>query len=198
VGLGAKVVALDVSDTMVRAVAEDERREARGLRVVRASGLELPFGEQAFDFVVAFMSLMDMPQHARVLAEVHRVLRPGGFFQFSITHPCFQTPKWQWLYDDRGRKSALACGDYFRELDGDIEEWTFGAALRAGETPRRFRIPRFTHTLSSWLNLILDAGFVLERFVEPTVDDATVAAHPGTSDHRIIAYFLIVRARKAV
>jgi SAM-dependent methyltransferase len=193
---GARLVALDVATAMVRATAEEEARAPRRIRVVRGSGLELPFADGAFDFVTAFMSLMDMPDHARVLGEVARVLRPGGFFQFSMTHPCFQTPMWEWLKDADGRRRAMVCGDYFRELRGDIEEWTFGAALRAGERPRKFRIPRFTHTLSTWLNLILDAGFALERFVEPTVDEATVAAHPKMYDHRIIAYFLTIRARK--
>jgi len=137
-----------------------------------------------------------MPDHRRVFAEVSRVLAPGGFFQFSITHPCFQTPRWEWVRDADGRRRGVVCGDYFRELDGDLEEWTFGAARRAGETARPFRIPRFTHTLSTWLNLRLDAGFVLERFTEPTVDEATVAAHPAMADHRLIAYFLQIRARK--
>ena len=193
---GPRLVALDVASAMVKATAEHERAEPRGISVVRGSGLELPFADGAFDFVVAFMSLMDMPRHDRVLAEVRRVLAPGGFFQFSMTHPCFQTPMWEWLIDDHGRRRALVCGDYFRELDGAVEEWTFGAALRAGENPRPFRIPRFTHTLSMWLNMILDAGLVLERFVEPTVDDATLAAHPQMNDHRIIAYFLTARVRK--
>jgi SAM-dependent methyltransferase len=181
---------------MVHAAADEERREPRGLGVVRGSGAALPFGDGAFDFVTAFMSIMDMPDHARVLAEVHRVLAPGGFFQLSMTHPCFQTPQWEWVKDADGRRRAVLCGDYYRELDGQVEEWTFGAAVRAGERPRKFRIPRFTHTLSTWLNLFLDAGFVLERFVEPTVDEATVAQHPQLYDHRIIAYFLTMRVRK--
>ncbi|MGZ3427293.1 MAG: SAM-dependent methyltransferase, partial [Polyangia bacterium] len=139
---------------------------------------------------------MDMPGHARVLAEVRRVLAPGGFFQLSMTHPCFQTPEWKWVRDEDGQKRGVVCGDYFRELDGEIEEWTFGAAVRAGHSPRPFRIPRFTHTLSTWLNLFLDAGFVLERFCEPTVDDATLAEHPKMADHRLVAYFLTMRVRK--
>ena len=194
---GARVTALDITWGMVQPAAAHERAEPRGIRYVRGSGLALPFSDGAFDFVTAFMSLMDMPDHARVLGEVHRVLRPGGFFQLSMTHPCFQTPMWEWLRDGDGRRRAMVCGDYFRELDGEIEEWSFGKALRAGETQRPFRIPRFTHTLATWLNLFLDAGFALERVVEPTADDATLAAHPGELyDSRIIAYFLTLRMRK--
>ena len=194
---GARMTALDIAWGMVGPAAAHERGEPRGIRHVRGSGAALPFADGAFAFAVAFMSLMDMPDHARVLAEVHRVLAPGGFFQLSMTHPCFQTPMWRWLTDEHGRRSALVCGDYFRELHGEIDEWSFGAARRAGLTQRPFRIPRFTHTLATWLNLFVDAGFVLERFVEPTVDEATLAADPDRLyDTRIIAYFLTMRVRK--
>jgi ubiquinone/menaquinone biosynthesis C-methylase UbiE len=195
----ARMTALDIAPTMLCAAAEAERERAGAapIRLVRGSGLNLPFADGAFEFVTAFMSVMDMPDHRRVLGEVFRVLAPGGFFQLSLPHPCFQTPLLEWLRDETGRKRAVACGDYYRELDGEIEEWTFGAALRAGVTPeRKFRSPRFTHTLSTWLNMFVDAGFALERFDEPTVDEAMVARYPTLYDHRIIAYFLLIRVRK--
>jgi len=192
---GARMTALDAASTMMAAAGEEERRDPRNIRLVQGAGAALPFCDGAFDFAVAFMSLMDMPDHERVIREIRRVLAPGGFFQLSMTHPCFQTPMWEWIKEADGRRRALICGDYYRELNGEIEEWTFTAALRAGERPRPFRIPRFTHTLSTWLNMFVDAGFMLERFVEPTVDEATLAAHPRLYDHRIIAYFLIIRVR---
>src|SRR5215208_5238509 len=61
----------------------------------------------------AFMSLMEIPETERVLAEVFRVLKPGGFFQFSITHPCFDTPHRKNLHDETGYTYAMEVGDYF-------------------------------------------------------------------------------------
>ena len=72
------------------------------MRYGRASVAELPFEDAGFDFAVAFMSLMDMPEVERVLAEVFRVVRPGGFLQFSIEHPCFTTPHRKTLRDEHG------------------------------------------------------------------------------------------------
>jgi len=62
---------------------------------------------------------------------------------------------------------------------------------------RKFRVPRFPRTLSSWLNLLLDAGFVLERFDEPRADEETARLHPEVADTRTVASFLLVRCRKA-
>jgi ubiquinone/menaquinone biosynthesis C-methylase UbiE len=86
------------------------------------------FGDGSFDFATGFMSFMDVPETEQVLAEAYRVLKPGGFLQFSITHPCFDTPHRRNLRDAGGRTYALEAGDYFRDLDGAIDEWLFKAA----------------------------------------------------------------------
>ena len=159
--------------------------------------MELPFGGASFDFVTAFMSLMDIPETERVLVEIFRVLRPGGFLQFSISHPCFETPHRKTLRDESGRAYAREVGDYFRRLDGEVEEWIFSAVppeVRAGTRP--FRVPRFTRTLSEWLNLLIDTGFVLERLGEPRPSDEAVRERPRLQSAQVIALFLHVRARK--
>lgn len=193
---GARMTALDIAWPMVRAAADEERREAHGIRFVRATGVALPFADGAFDFAVAFMSLQDMPNQARVLCEIHRVLAPGGFLQLSTLHPCFARAPIEWVHDATGRRRGRVVSDYFRELDGEIEEWTFGAALRDGLDPRRFRIPVFSGTLSTWLNRVADAGFVVERVAEPRPDDAAVARHPALYWYQLIPNFLQLRVRK--
>jgi SAM-dependent methyltransferase len=194
---GARMRAIDVSGRFVRYAREAEVREPRHIGYCRASALDLPFPGGVFDFVTGFMSLMDMPDTPRVLAEAHRVIRPGGFLQFSIEHPCFATPHRRNLRDAEGRTYAFEVGDYFTHLHGDISEWLFRSAppdLRDRFQP--FRIPRFTHTLSEWVNMVIDAGFTLERLAEPRPSDETVRRYPRLQDAQVIAYFLHVRARK--
>ena len=194
---GARVTGIDISGTFVRHAEEEEKREPRGIRYERASAVGLPFEEASFDFATAFMSLMDIPETERVLPEVFRVLKPGGFFQFSITHPCFDTPYRENLRDETGRTYAIEVGDYFRGREGEVKRWLFSAAppaAREGLSP--FRVPVFMRTLSSWLNRVVEAGFVLERFGEPYPGDEAVRERPGLQDAQVVAYFLHVRARK--
>jgi len=161
---GARMTGLDIAPTFLRHAREAEAREPMGIEYHLGSALKLPFPDRAFAFAVAFMSLMDMPAVERALAEVQRVLVPDGFFQFSITHPCFDTPHRRNLRDERGLTYAIEVGNYFRELDGEIAEWLFSSAppeAKAGL--RKFRIPRFTRTLNGWLNMRIAAGFQIER-----------------------------------
>jgi ubiquinone/menaquinone biosynthesis C-methylase UbiE len=197
---GATLSGIDVAQRFVAFARERELSDPLGIDYQLASATALPFAAQSFDFATAFMSIMDIPEQELVLREALRVLRPGGFLQFSICHPCFHTPRFAWIRDEEGRRVALEVGDYFTPHWGSVEEWTFGSAPQAARDAlpefRLFRVPRFDRILSEWLNLILDAGFVLERFCEPTASDEALAACPKVEDTRVISYSLIIRCRK--
>jgi hypothetical protein len=143
------------------------------------------------------MSLMDLAETETAVAEAFRVIKPGGFLQFSITHPCYDTPHRKNLRDASGSTYAIEVGGYFQNLDGDVQEWTFGAAPHAlREQYPKFKVPRFTRTVSQWINLLIDTGFTIERLGEPCPSDESVRACHHMQDAQVVAYFLHVRARK--
>lgn len=175
---GARMRAIDLRGGSWRRPWRRSGVSPLGVRYLRASAVGLPFRSEAFDFVVAVMSLMDVADLDVVVAEVHRVLRPGGFLQCSIEHPCAVTPPSGWVTDEHGRRVARAIGGYF-DLEPHLDTWLFSAApeeVRRGRRP--FQIPRFPRTLSAWLNLIASAGLVIEAAGEPCADDAAIAQDP--------------------
>ena len=193
---GAVMTGIDIADAFLRHARAAESASPAGVVYVHGSASALPFRHGSFDFVTAFMSLMDMPDVPRVLAEAARVLRPGGFLQASIEHPCFLTPHRRKVKDADGRTIAIEVGEYFRPRDGETSEWTFGQApleVRAGLPP--FRIPQFTRPLSDWLRLWLDTGWRLERLEEPRPDEETVRRFPRLRDATVTATFLHLRVR---
>jgi ubiquinone/menaquinone biosynthesis C-methylase UbiE len=194
---GALMTGIDISEIFVRHANEAEAAQPLGIDYRLASAVDLPFEAASFDFVTAFMSLMDIPETERVLAEVYRVLEPGGFFQFSITHPCFDTPHRRNLRDGSGYTYAIEVGDYFEGREGEVREWLFSAAPPdAKEELEPFRIPVFMRTLSSWLNVLVEAGFLLERFGEPYSSNEAIRERPASQDAQVAACFLHVRVRK--
>lgn len=194
---GAYVTAIDVSEKFIRHAQEAEAAEPLGVRYQVASAVQLPFAEDSFDFVVAFMSMMDIPENDRAMAEAFRVLKPDGFFQFSVSHPCSDTPHRRNLRDATGKTYAIEVGRYFEQTDGRIDQWLFGAAPReAREGVRPFRVPSFHRTLSEWLNTIISTGFLIERVEEPCAGNETVRECPDMQDTQVMAYFLHIRCRK--
>ncbi len=194
---GAVMTAFDIAPTFVRNAREKAVEEQLEIIHCIASAITLPFSDKSFDFIVAFMSMMDIPEQDLALAEAYRVLKPGGFFQFSICHPCFSTSRWKSVKDKTGREIAVECGDYFDPPDGKIETWMFSQAPQELKNKYQpFRVPCFYRTLSSWLNLLMETGFTLEHFVEPHANKETARKHPAVADTRIVGYFLIIRCRK--
>lgn len=194
---GGRVTGIDISPRFIAYAMSLERQQPLGIDYQIASAVELPFADESFGAATAFMSLMDIPENNRALAEAYRVIVPGGFLQFSITHPCFNTPRSRPVYDTNHVKIAVEVGDYFEKDHGVIDEWLFGAApleLRHQLAP--FRVPRFRWTLSEWLNLVLDTGFVIERLAEAYPSDDAVRAHPRLARARVVPDFLQIRARK--
>lgn len=194
---GAAMTGIDISPRFIGHATDQERRAPVGVRYHVASAQRLPFADATFDFCTAFMSMMDLPDQSQALAEAYRVLKPGGFFQFSITHPCFDTPHRRNLRDESKRTYAIEVGGYFDNIDGRIDRWIFGAApaeLRSQYRP--FEVPRFHRTIGEWVNLICASGLLIEKMNEPRVSEALARTMPSLQDTRVVAYFLHIRCRK--
>lgn len=194
---GAQMTGLDISGRFLHYARLAEIETPLNIHYVHGSGLALPFASERFDFLTAFMSLMDMPELPRVLAEAHRILKPGGFLQFSITHPCSDTPHRHKIKDDQEKDIAMTLGGYFHRIGGDVEEWSFsGAPPEVRDQWDAFKVPRHNHTLSEWLNTLIKTGFYIEQVAEPMPDTKTIERCPKVADAQIMPYFLHVRVRK--
>lgn len=194
---GAVMTAIDISKVFIEKAKEAEAQHLLGIHYKVASAVELPFAENQFDFATSFMCLMDIPELEQALAEAYRVIKPGGFFQFSITHPCFDTPVRKNKKDLQGRTYAIEVGNYFKPIHGLVEEWIFGAApAHLKSAFPKFQTPKFSRTLSQWANALIQCGFVLEQFNEPYPSDEVVQQQPRLQDAQQVAYFLQVRCRK--
>ncbi|GAA1617454.1 hypothetical protein GCM10009828_051960 [Actinoplanes couchii] len=151
VARGADVVAVDGSDSLVA--------HARGLlgdtAEVRRHDLDTPLafaGDASFDGVVCALVLHHLTDRAGFLGEVRRVLRPGGWFLLSTTHP---VSDWRFFG-----------GSYFDE------SWV-EFPIADGITMRFQRM-----TLETVVTEVLAAGFTLERLVEPRAVEALREVNP--------------------
>ena len=110
---GARVVATDLSGGMLRQGLNLNRHFTveSGLTVplVQCDAAGLPFGDASFDTVfTSYGAVPFVADPAAVMAEASRVLRPGGRFVFSTTHPI----RWT-LPDDPGYAGLTVTNSYF-------------------------------------------------------------------------------------
>jgi SAM-dependent methyltransferase len=88
---GAQVLGLDVSPRMIELARQAERAEPLGIRYDTADAVAVDLGEASVDLVVAvfLFNYLDVGQMQQTMAQVHRMLRPGGSFVFAVPHPAF-------------------------------------------------------------------------------------------------------------
>jgi SAM-dependent methyltransferase len=149
---GAHPVALDLSASQLgHGRVLDERAGVR-TPMVLADAQRLPFADSSFDLACsAYGAVPFVADSAAVMREVARVLRPGGRWVFSASHPI----RWSYL-DDPGPGGLTATTSYFsREPYVEVDE--------AG-TPTYVEHHR---TLGDRVREIVAAGLVIDDLVEP-------------------------------
>lgn len=107
---GARVTAFDVSyGQLLESRRLDGCSGVAVPRLVQADAQYLPFRDDVFDLVVsAFGGVPFVADSARTMREAARVLRPGGRFVFSVTHPT------RWAFpDDPGPRGLTVQQSYF-------------------------------------------------------------------------------------
>jgi len=151
-----KITGIDLSSKQIE-LARQQGIEGAEFHVGSVGNMDM-FGADTFDAVTSFMALIDIADMQPALAEMVRVLKPGGQLHIAIRHPCFLAPKFAILKVPRTQEPRLLLGEYFSR-----DAHNAGYIIAPGVT-----IPRFPRTLSDYLNGIIGAGLRLVRAQEPT------------------------------
>ena len=75
---GVALTGVDLSPAMLGIARERAAELGRAIKLVEGDAQALPFPDAAFDTVVCTLGLCGFPDERAALAEMHRVLRPGG------------------------------------------------------------------------------------------------------------------------
>ena len=149
----ARVVGVD--PTAAQIVVARER--AGGPVYARAGAAALPFRSGSFDAAVACLVFEHIRDVDGAIAEVARVLRPGGRFVFFLNHPLLQTPNSGWIDD--------------QVLDPPEQYWRIGDYLVEDETLEEVEkdvfIPFIHRPLSRYANALAASGLTIGHMEEP-------------------------------
>ncbi|HET6856754.1 MAG TPA: class I SAM-dependent methyltransferase [Streptomyces sp.] len=142
--------------------------------VLHLHDLEEPLAfldDESFDLVVMALVYHHVDARGQLLAEIRRVLRPGGVLLVSTTHP---VGDWAYFGDS-----------YFAE---ERVELPFGEG---------FSISYWRMSLEKFLGELLGAGFVLEELAEPRATEDARSIDPRRYDKtHSRPTFLAVRLRR--
>ena len=85
------VVGLDISEHMIEHALQAERAQPLGIRYDTCDAATADLGDASVDLVLAvfLFNYLSVEQMRQTMANVHRMLRPGGHFVFAVPHPAF-------------------------------------------------------------------------------------------------------------
>ncbi|MHB8330512.1 MAG: class I SAM-dependent methyltransferase [Acidimicrobiales bacterium] len=179
VRVGARVVALDaqadevaqVRNTIGAMLDAGEVRPDDEAGVVQGSALRLPFADASFDRVIAAEVLEHIPDDTSAIAELSRVLRPGGTMAVSV--PRFGPEAVNWALSD----------DYHNVPGGHVRIYRrstlVGRLRRAGLRPVGSHHAHALHSpywwLRCWVGPRRDDQFLVRAYHRLLVWDITRA-----------------------
>jgi SAM-dependent methyltransferase len=176
------VVGIDPAMSQVSVATE----RGGGPRYVQGSAADVPIADASMDAAVACLVFEHIEALDAALAEVARVLRPGGRFLFLLNHPLLQTPGSGWIDDQM--------------LDPPEQYWRIGAYLVEGDTVEQVErgvFIRFFHRpLSRYLNTASELGLQLVRIDEPAPPQGFLDRAPEYLEAASIPRLLFLRFEK--
>lgn len=175
VELGARVMACDFSEGLL------ERAQARGAenieyRLIDATNEEqlLALGRGRFDAAVCNMALMDMTTIEPLMRALSQLLKPGGRFVFSVSHPCFNSMGCKMVIEEETRDGDLVVM-YSVKVSNYLRLPPSKGLGIIGQPAPHYYIDR---PISVLFNACFRTGFVMDGIEEPSFDEDADAERP--------------------
>jgi SAM-dependent methyltransferase len=167
-------------DPTVELLEAARARDPQGV-YIEGCAEELMFADASFDLVVSCLSLIDIAAADRAIAEMTRVLRPGGtLLVANLTGFSSARARDGWRRDLLGRPKYFAM-DRYLETRAKWEEW------------RGIRIINWHRPLKDYMQWFLAQGLVLSHFDEP----APIGGEPArAARYRRAPWYVIMEWRK--
>ena len=159
---GAAVVAVDFSEVFIKLAKERRQNLNIDYRVIDATDdeqLHSLIDDEKFDCIVSSMVLHDMPTITPLISALPILLKPNGYFIFTVPHPCFNSGlvEIEDLKNNADQKKLLLSNRYITSEEFEI----------ASKPDQPVKQICFHRSLNELFNRLFSAGFVMDGFVEP-------------------------------
>src|SRR5262245_23621004 len=178
--LGHAVIGVDASPSLVA----DARRLDPSMDICLADAAALPLDDASADLAIAFMSLHDIDAMSAAVAEIGRILEPGGRFCLAIVHPI----------NSAGRFETAAADASFIIKGGYLQTFNYSDPVERDGLSMTFHSQH--RPIECYFRALENAGLLVETLREPQVPDHAVVSERSRRWQRL-PLFLHLRARRS-
>lgn len=191
-GAGAFITACDISPELI----EIGKKKGGGIeyRVSKAEKLEW-VTPQAYDVVLAVLTLQNMEKIEPVFQGITRVLKQHGRFVFVINHPSFRIPKvTAWGYDE-------ATSTQYRRADAYLSARRESIDMHPGKTGKKSVTYSFHRSLQDYMKALKASGFAitrLEEWISHRTSEAGPRAHAENTARKEFPLFMMIECTQII
>jgi len=172
---GAIVTGVEPAEPLYTYALQKEQNEPLGITYLQEDLSTWTPMLSTFDYVIANMVFMDIPDYLPALRACVASLKTNGGLIFSLLHPCFEESGAEWQ-----GKGYVEIRDYFRER---AVKQTYG---------------HFVHRpLNTYLNTVVQEGCTLQKVIEPQLDEA-VAKQRHAERYWHVPGYIVIYATKSL
>lgn len=178
-----RVVGIDISEKMLE-VARAENADPK-INYIHMPMEEIAGLQEKFDVVISSLALHYVEDFAGVVRKIYDLLEEEGIFVFSQENPlntCHSGGD-RWTRDTNGNKLYMNLANY--GVEGERESVWFVD-----------NVMKYHRTFSTIANTLIDAGFIIEKMIEPMPTEELLEQYPDYGDLFHKPDFLLMRVRK--
>nr|WP_227463540.1 class I SAM-dependent methyltransferase [Nocardioides lijunqiniae] len=150
---GGRSFGLDLSHRQLQHSRRLDEQTGIAVPSVLGTATALPFADATFDVVFcSFGALQFVSEIEVAVAETARVLRPGGRFAFSITHPT------RWMFPDDPTEAGLVASQSY---------WDRTPYVEVDDVTGQVAYVEHHRTLGDWVAILAGRGFRITTLLEP-------------------------------
>lgn len=178
-----QVTGIDISEKMLE-VARKENSDSK-ISYINMAMEDIAQLNERFDVVISSLAFHYVEDFSGVVKNIYKMLYEGGLFIFSQENPlctCHSGGD-RWTRDEKGDKIYLNLANY--GVEGERESVWFVNNVK-----------KYHRTFSTIINTLIEAGFHIEKMIEPLPTDQLLEEYPEYKDLFHKPDFLLIRARK--
>ncbi|HZO71220.1 MAG TPA: class I SAM-dependent methyltransferase [Ktedonobacteraceae bacterium] len=197
--LGVNVIATDFSSQFLerartRSSEHSDRIDYRQVDATREEEI-VALGAQCFDAAVCNQAIMDMTEIEPLMRGIRQVVKPGGRFVFSLSHPCFNQAGTTFSVEETTINGEIV-RTYAIKTTSYLHFSPQKGVGMLGEPVPHYYFDRPLHVL---FNACFQAGLMLDGLEEPAFDPPHDGSQPGNvlswANYREIPPVLVARWR---
>ena len=178
-----KVVGIDISEKMLQVAKVENYHEK--IQYINMPMEDLAQLQEKFDVVVSSLAFHYVEDFKGVIENIYNLLDEGGVFVFSQENPLCTSHSGgdRWTRDENGKKLHVNLANY--GVEGERETVWFVDNVK-----------KYHRTFSTIVNTLVEAGFAIEKMIEPLPTEEILEQYPDYRDLFHKPDFLLVKVKK--